>query len=57
MRKEFRYGPLGVYDFDSDDEIEVQIENDSGSMEVYLDRARATELRDWLTEQIECAKS
>ncbi len=56
MRKEFRCGPLGVYDFDKDDEIEIMIDDIDFESSVYLSRAEALELRDWLTERIEVNK-
>lgn len=56
MKKEFRHGPLGVYDFDSDDEIEIKIDDYDSTASVHLSRAKAIELRDWLTEQIERMK-
>lgn len=49
---EFRYGPLGVYDFDSDDELEIEIEGFGYDANIYLDRATAMKLRDWLNEKV-----
>lgn len=51
-KEEFRHGPLGVYEFDHDDEIEIQIEDTMYDCSVYLTRPRVIQLRDWLARQI-----
>lgn len=53
MNMEFRHGPLGVYEFDKSDEIELEIEGIDYCSSVSINRTTATQLRDWLTEQIE----
>ncbi len=45
-------GPLSFYGWDSDDEIEVEFDGMEYTNSVYLDRAKAIELRDWLNTQV-----
>ncbi len=52
----FRYGPLEFSEFDADDEIQILIEGIDYESSIYVDRATAIKLRDWLTEQIECVE-
>ncbi len=49
---EFRHGPLDVHDFDRDDELEIEIEGYDYNASIYLDRATAIKLRDWLNEKV-----
>ena len=51
----YKYGPLKVSGFDRDGEIGFEIEGIDWTKSVYLDRTRATQLRDWMTKQIERA--
>ena len=57
MRQEFRHGALGVYDFDSDEEIEIEIEDITSLSNAYLDLPAVIRLRDWLTAQIKRKRS
>ncbi len=52
VRDEFRHGPLGVYDFDRDDELEIEIDHGYDTTSIYIDRATAIKLRDWLNEKV-----
>lgn len=59
MVEEFSHSSLTVCPFDRDDEIEIEIDSNDYYMSsiVYLDRVKAIELRDWLTDVIAGVKT
>ncbi len=53
MTQDYKKGPFTIYAFDQDGEIEVEFETYDYTNNIYLDRANAIELRDWLNTQLE----